>query len=47
MRIFQREIFGPVLAATTFKDEKKHLKSQTTPFCALVQGYGQEMPMGR
>ena len=30
MRVFQEEILGPVLAVTTFKDERRHSRSPTT-----------------
>ena len=33
MRIFQEEIFGPVLSVTTFKDEKEAKK----PLCFKIQ----------
>ena len=40
MRIFQEEIFGPVLSVTTFKVLKKHLKLPMTLYMDLVQVYG-------
>ncbi len=40
MRIFQEEIFGPVLAVTTFKDEAEALALATTPCTAWAQACG-------
>lgn len=34
MRVFREEIFGPVLAVTTFKDEAEALQiANDTPYC--------------
>jgi aldehyde dehydrogenase len=38
MRIFQEEIFGPVLAVTTFKDEAEALKIANDPLYGLGAG---------
>ena len=43
MRIFQEEIFGPVVAVTTFKDEKDALDWPTTRSTASVLGSGPAM----
>lgn len=43
MRIFQEEIFGPVLAVTTFKDEKEALEIANDTIYGLGSGFGQEM----
>ena len=40
MRVFQEEIFGPVLAVTTFKDEAEALRSPTTRCTALARVSG-------
>ncbi|MFX4232131.1 aldehyde dehydrogenase family protein, partial [Aliarcobacter butzleri] len=38
MRIFQEEIFGPVLAVTTFKDEKEALEIANDTIYGLGTG---------
>ena len=43
MRIFQEEIFGPVLAVTTFGMKPKRSKSPTTRFTVQVQVSGAVM----
>ncbi len=40
MRIFQEEIFGPVLAVTTFKDEKEALEIANDTIYGLGSGVG-------
>ncbi len=43
MRIFQEEIFGPVLSVTTFKDEKEAIEIANDTIYGLGAGVGQEM----
>lgn len=43
MRIFQEEIFGPVLAFTTFKDEAEALEIAMILFMVLEPAFGLEM----
>ena len=40
MRVFQEEIFGPVLAVTTFTDDDDALRSRTTPCTASAPACG-------
>ncbi len=43
MRIFQEEIFGPVLSVTTFKDEAEALEIANDTLYGLVPVYGHVM----
>lgn len=43
MRIFQEEIFGPVLAFTTFKDEAEALEIANDTIYGLEPAFGLEM----
>ena len=43
MRIFQEEIFGPVLAVTTFKDEAEALAIANDTIYGLGSGVWSEM----
>jgi acyl-CoA reductase-like NAD-dependent aldehyde dehydrogenase len=45
MRIFQEEIFGPVLAFTTFKDEEEAVKIANDTIYGLGAGVWTEMPI--
>ena len=40
MRVFQEEIFGPVVSVTTFKDATKRSRSPTTRFMASARVSG-------
>ena len=42
MRIFQEEIFGPVVSVTTFKDEKEALEIANDTL-TIRRVFGQEM----
>ena len=44
MRIFQEEIFGPVVSVTTFKDDDEALRSPTTRSTASAPASGAATP---